>query len=55
MQSAWDTSALPNEKLKLFTEKLNKFKFLLKTMAEPVKVQIQQQDVRQTPSVSSSN
>ena len=55
MQSVWDRSVLPHEKVKLFTEELNKFKSLLKTMVEPLKVQIQQQDVQQTPSINSNN
>ena len=40
MQSVWSTIVLPHEKVKQFTEELNKFRSLLKTMSEPVKVQI---------------
>ena len=38
MQNFWDSSVPPHEKVKLFIEKLNKFKSLLKTIAEPLKV-----------------
>ena len=55
MQSVWDSSAPPHEKVKPFTEELNKFKSLLKTMAEPLKGQIQQQNVQQTPLKNSNN
>ena len=51
MQNVWDSSA--HQKVKLSTEELNKFKSLLKTM--PLKVQIQQQDAQQTPSINSNN
>ena len=43
MQNIWNTSVPPHEKVKQFTEELNKFKLLLKTMKEPVKVQIYRQ------------
>ena len=43
MQNIWNTSVPPHEKVKQFTEELNKFKLLLKTMTEPVKVQIYRQ------------
>ena len=46
MQSVWDSSVPAHEKVKLCTEELNKSKSLLKTMAEPPKVKIQQQDVQ---------
>ena len=55
MQNVWDSSVPPHEKVKLFTEELNKFKSLLKTVAEPLKVQMQQQDVQETPSINSNN
>ena len=40
MQSVWSTSVVPHEKVKQFTEELNKFRSFLTTMTEPVKVQI---------------
>ena len=43
MQNIWNTSVPPHEKVKQFTEELNKFRSLLKTTTEPVKVQIHQQ------------
>ena len=47
MQNVWNTSVPPHEKVKQFTEELNKFRSLLKTMTEPVKVQVQQQAERE--------
>ena len=44
----------PHEKVKQFTEKLNKFRSLLKTMTEPVKVQIRQQTETVKPSGDTS-
>ena len=38
MQNIWNTSVPPHEKVKQLTEELNKFRSLLKTMTEPVKV-----------------
>ena len=38
MQNIWNTSVPPYEKVKQFTEELNKSRSLLKTMTEPVKV-----------------
>ena len=43
IQDVWNTSVPPHEKVKQFTEVLNQFRSLLKTMAEPVKVQIYHQ------------
>ena len=43
MQNIWNTSVPPHEKVEQFTEELNKFRSLLKTTTEPVKVQIHQQ------------
>ena len=42
MQNVWNTSVPPHEKVKQFTEELNKIRSLLKTMTEPVNMQIQQ-------------
>ena len=53
-QNIWNTSVPPHEKVKLFTEELNKFRSLLKTMAEPVKVQMHQQAERVKPSYDTS-
>ena len=47
MQNVWNASVPPHEKVKQFTEELNKFRSLLKTMTEPVKVQVQQQAERE--------
>ena len=44
MKNIWNTSVPPDEKVKLFIKKFNKFRSLLKTMKEPVKVQIHQQN-----------
>ena len=41
MQNVWNTSLPLHEKVKQFTEELNKFRSHLKTMTEHVKVQIQ--------------
>ena len=38
MQNIWNTSVPPYEKVKQFTEELNKSRSLLKTMTEPVKI-----------------
>ena len=46
MQNVWNASVPPHEKVKQFTEELNKFRSILKTMTEPVKVQVQQQAER---------
>ena len=54
MQNVWNTSVPPHEKVKQFTEELNKFRSLLKTMTEPIKVQIQQQAERVKPSYDTS-
>ena len=43
MQNNWNTSVLSHEKSETVHRKLNKFRSLLKTMIEPVKVQIHQQ------------
>ena len=47
-------SVPPHEKVKQFTEELNKFRSLLKAMTEPVKVQIHQQAERVKPSYDTS-
>ena len=54
MQNIWNTSVPPHEKVKQLTEELNKFRSLLKTMTEPVKVQIHQQGERVKPSYNTS-
>ena len=50
MQNIWNTSVHAHEKVKQFTEELNKFRSLLKTMTEPAKVQIHQQAEAVKPS-----
>ena len=54
MQNIWSSSVPPHEKGKQFTAELNKFRSLLKTMTEPVKVQIHQQAKRVKPSYDTS-
>ena len=54
MQNIWNSSVPPHEKVKQFTEELHKFRSLLKTMAEPVKVQIHQQAERVKPCYDTS-
>ena len=54
MQNVWNTSVPPHEKVKQFTEELNKIRSLLKTMTEPVNMQIQQQAEKVKPSYNTS-
>ena len=54
IQNLWNTSVPPHEKVRQCTEKLNKFRSLLKTVTEPVTVQIQQQAERVKPSYETS-
>ena len=54
IQNLWNTSVPPHEKVRQCTEKLNKFRSLLKTVTEPVTVQIQQQAERVKPSYDTS-
>ena len=54
MQNIWNTSVPPHEKVKQFTEEINKSRSLLKTMTEPVKVQIHQQAETVKPSDDTS-
>ena len=54
IQNLWNTSVPPHEKVRQRTEKLNKFRSLLKTVTEPVTVQIQQQAERVKPSYETS-
>ena len=54
MQNIWNTSVPSHEKVKQFTKELKKFRSLLKTMAEPVKVQIHQQAETVRPSNDTS-
>ena len=54
MQNIWNSSVPPQEKVKQLTEELNKFRSLLKTMTEPVKVQIHQQNETVKPSDNTS-
>ena len=54
MQNIWSTSVPPHEKVKHFTEELNKFRSLLKRITEPVKVPIHQQAETVKPSCTTS-
>ena len=54
MQNNWNTSVLPHEKSETVHRELNKFRSLLKTMTEAVKVQIHQQAETVKPSDDTS-
>ena len=54
MQNIWNISVPSHEKVKQFTEELNKFKSHLEEMTEPEKVPIHQQAERVKPSYDTS-
>ena len=54
MENVWNTIVPRHEKVKLFSKELDKFRSLLKTMTEPVKVQIHQQAETVKPSYETS-
>ena len=54
MENVWNTIVPRHEKVKLFSKELDKFRSLLKTMTQPVKVQIHQQAETVKPSYKTS-
>ena len=54
MENVWNTIVPRHEKVKLFSKELDKFRSLLKTMTQPVKVQIHQQAETVKPSYETS-
>ena len=53
MKDVWNTSIPPHEKVKMFTEELSKFKTLVNTLSQPLKVEVTDQKSTHDSKISS--